>query len=65
MAGRLREEKLIPAEEVNDSFILAESALLGCSMLLTSDEPVVVNGFTVDAERVHGKARLTLLQSAR
>jgi hypothetical protein len=26
------------AEEVNDSLVLAESALLGCSMLLSSDE---------------------------
>ncbi len=37
IAGRIREEGLIPAEEVNDSLVLAEAALLGCSMLLTSD----------------------------
>lgn len=28
------------------------------------DEPVAVAGFTVEAERVHGKARITLLRSA-
>ena len=38
IAARLREQDLIPDEEVNDSLVLAESALLGCSMLLTSDE---------------------------
>lgn len=38
IAARVREQGLIPDEEVNDSLVLAESALLGCSMLLTSDE---------------------------
>lgn len=38
IAERIREQGLIPEEEVNDSLVLAESALLGCSMLLTSDE---------------------------
>jgi predicted nucleic acid-binding protein len=38
IAERVREQGLIPEEEVNDSLVLAESALLGCSMLLTSDE---------------------------
>ena len=38
IAERIREQGLIPGEEVNDSLVLAESALLGCSMLLTSDE---------------------------
>jgi predicted nucleic acid-binding protein len=38
IAERVREQGLIPLEEVNDSLALAESALLGCSMLLTSDE---------------------------
>jgi len=37
IAQRVRERGLIPDEEVNDSLVLAESALLGCSMLLTSD----------------------------
>jgi hypothetical protein len=36
-AERLRGEGLLPTEEINDSLILAESALLGCAMLLTSD----------------------------
>jgi predicted nucleic acid-binding protein len=35
---RIRDQGLIPVEEVNDSLVLAESALLGCSILLTSDE---------------------------
>ncbi len=38
IAERVRAQGLIPDEEVNDSLVLAESALLGCSMLLTSDE---------------------------
>ena len=38
IAARVRERGLIPDEEVNDSLVLAESALLGCSILLTSDE---------------------------
>jgi predicted nucleic acid-binding protein len=38
IAQRVRERGLLPDEEVNDSLALAESALLGCSMLLTSDE---------------------------
>jgi predicted nucleic acid-binding protein len=38
IAERIRGLGLIPDEEVNDSLVLAESALLGCSMLLTSDE---------------------------
>ena len=38
IAERIREQELIPEAEVNDSLVLAESALLGCSMLLTSDE---------------------------
>ena len=38
IAERIRRQRLIPDEEVNDSLVLAESALLGCSMLLTSDE---------------------------
>lgn len=38
IAERIREQGFIPDEVVNDSLVLAESALLGCSMLLTSDE---------------------------
>ena len=38
IAGRIREQGLTPREELNDSLVLAESALLGCSLLLTSDE---------------------------
>ena len=35
---RLRECGLIPQDEVNDSLVLAETASLGCRMLLTADE---------------------------
>ena len=38
IAERIRAQRLIPEEEVNDSLVLAESALLGCSILLSSDE---------------------------
>jgi predicted nucleic acid-binding protein len=38
IAMRIRTQGLIPDEEVNDSLALAESALLGCSLLVTSDE---------------------------
>jgi hypothetical protein len=38
IAQNLREQELIPEEEFNDSLVLVESALLGCSMLLSSDE---------------------------
>ncbi|HEY5041279.1 MAG TPA: type II toxin-antitoxin system VapC family toxin [Verrucomicrobiae bacterium] len=37
IAERVRGRGLLPDEEVNDSLVLAESALLGCAMLLTSD----------------------------
>ena len=38
IAEQIRDLGLLPDEELNDSLVLAESALLGCSMLLTSDE---------------------------
>ena len=38
IARRLCELGLVPEEEVHDSLILAEAALLQCSLLLTSDE---------------------------
>jgi hypothetical protein len=37
IAQRLLTADLLPAEEVHDSLILAEAALLGCAVLLTSD----------------------------
>jgi len=37
IAGRLQQTNLIPAEEYNDGLILAEAALLGCTVLLTGD----------------------------
>jgi predicted nucleic acid-binding protein len=38
IAERLLQAALLPAAEANDAQILAESAALGCSMLLTSDD---------------------------
>ena len=38
IAHRLREAGLLPEAEVHDSLVAAEAALLGCSILLTSDE---------------------------
>ena len=37
IAEQLRKAELLPVEEVNDCFILAETAALMCSILLTSD----------------------------
>ena len=38
IAERLRERDLLPAEEVNDSLLVAEASLLEARLLLTSDE---------------------------
>ena len=38
IGSHLRETGLLPEEEVHDALILAEAALLDCSLLLTSDE---------------------------
>ncbi len=38
LARALRARNLLPTEEVHDSLILAEAALSGCELLLTSDE---------------------------
>jgi predicted nucleic acid-binding protein len=37
IAGKLRSAQLLPASEVNDSQLLAESALLGAQLLMSSD----------------------------
>jgi predicted nucleic acid-binding protein len=37
IAQTLRDKNLIPASEFNDSFVVAEAALLGVSILLSSD----------------------------
>ncbi len=37
VATAIRHRGLLPAEEVQDALILAETALLGCGLLLTSD----------------------------
>jgi hypothetical protein len=36
-ADKIRARGLLPEEEKNDSFLLAEAALLGCNILLSSD----------------------------
>jgi predicted nucleic acid-binding protein len=38
IADRLRLRRLLPAEEVHDSMILAEAAALGCALLTSSDD---------------------------
>jgi predicted nucleic acid-binding protein len=38
VAREIRSRGLLPRHEVHDSLILAEAALLGCGLLLTSDE---------------------------
>ena len=40
VAAKLRGHQLIPEEEVNDSYILAEAALANCTILITSDEHI-------------------------
>jgi len=37
IADRIRERAYLPAEEKNDSYILAEAALLDCKLLVTAD----------------------------
>ena len=38
LAGEFRRRQLLPKDEINDSLILAETVLLDCAILLTSDE---------------------------
>ena len=38
VAAQIRSQGLLPPREVHDSFILAEAAVIGCGLLLTSDE---------------------------
>jgi hypothetical protein len=40
VAREIRSRGLLPRQEVHDSLILAEAALLGCELLPTSDEPL-------------------------
>jgi hypothetical protein len=37
LADEIRQRELVPGAEVHDSWVLAESALLQCALLLTSD----------------------------
>lgn len=40
VARKLRDQQLIPAKEINDSYILAEAALANCTILVTADEHI-------------------------
>jgi rRNA-processing protein FCF1 len=40
VAQKLRAKNLIPEVEVNDSYIVAEAALAGCTILVSSDEHI-------------------------
>ena len=46
IAEKLRSAELLPASEVNDSQLVAESALLGARLLLSSDEHLRGIAFT-------------------
>jgi predicted nucleic acid-binding protein len=48
IAGELRRKGLLPDEEVNDSLIVAESALAACKILLSSDTHVA----TIPADKL-------------
>jgi rRNA-processing protein FCF1 len=41
IAQKLRGENLIPEVEMNDSYIVAEAALAGCTILITSDAHIL------------------------
>ena len=41
IAGRLLDEGIIPLEERNDAHIVAEAAVLGCQLLISSDGHVL------------------------
>jgi predicted nucleic acid-binding protein len=41
---KLRSSGVLPEEEVNDGYIIAEAALLGCAMLLSSDHHLIEAG---------------------
>ena len=45
VAARLRRNSLLPETEVNDSFILAEAALLGCGLFVSSDSHFIALDF--------------------
>lgn len=55
VAQKIRAEEFVPDEEVNDSLIIAESALFGVKMLVTSDSHLR----NID----HGKLKLALVDS--
>jgi predicted nucleic acid-binding protein len=41
IAAEIRARDFLPDDEVNDSFIVAESALAGCKILLSSDQHIL------------------------
>jgi hypothetical protein len=48
---KLRLRGIIPDEEQNDALIIAEAALLGCSILLSSDHHMLEIWWLVDGSR--------------
>jgi len=40
IAGKIREAGLLPTQEVNDSLFVGESALAGCTLILSSDRHI-------------------------
>lgn len=40
IATKIRETDLLPTQEVNDSLFLAEAALAGCSLIVSSDQHI-------------------------
>ena len=44
LSFKLRTSEVLPDEEVNDGFIIAECALIGCSLLLSSDSHLIEAG---------------------
>ena len=54
IAGRIRSAELLPASEVNDSQLVAESALLGAQLLLSSDQHLRSMDYTRLAAALQG-----------
>ncbi len=65
-AWKLRERKLIPEDEINDSLVLAEASLLECSVLISSDAHLT----SIDPKLLHEEMRsfdgsVPIIQSPR
>ncbi len=49
---KLRSSGLLPDEEANDGFIIAEAALIGCDLLLSSDHHLIEAGIHPEFRKV-------------